>query len=92
MKSSFELAMERLNRSAPSKSLNADQKAAIAEIDSVYKAKIAEQEIRFREQITAAESTGDAAKAQELRDLFQLEKQKLNEQAEAKKSKVRENG
>lgn len=91
MKSSFELAMERLNRSAPSKSLTADQKAAIAEIDSIYKAKIAEQEIRFRDQISDAESAGEADKAQELRDLFQMEKQKLNEQAEAKKSKVREN-
>jgi len=91
MKSSFELAMERLNRSAPSKSLTADQKAAIAEIDSIYKAKIAEQEIRFRDQISEAESIGDAAKAQELRDLFQMEKQKQNEQAEAKKAKVREN-
>jgi hypothetical protein len=91
MKSSFELAMERLNRSAPSKSLTADQKAAIAEIDSIYKAKIAEQEIRFRDQISEAESAGEADKAQELRDLFQTEKQKLNEQAEAKKAKVREN-
>ena len=91
MKSSFELAMERLNRSAPSKSLTADQKAAIAEIDSIYKAKIAEQEIRFRDQISEAESAGDAAKAQELRDLFQMEKQKFNEQAEVKKAKIREN-
>lgn len=91
MKSSFELAMERLNRSAPSKSLTADQKAAIAEIDSIYKAKIAEQEIRFRDQISEAETAGEADKAQELRDLFQTEKQKLNEQAEAKKAKIREN-
>jgi hypothetical protein len=89
MKSSFELAMERLSRSAPSKSLNAEQKAAIAEIESMYKAKIAEQEIRFRDQIQEAESAGEATKAQELRDLFNSERQKLTEQGEAKKERIR---
>lgn len=89
MKSAFELAMERLNKSAPAKKLTAAQKAELAELDSLYKSKIAEQEIRFSEQISAAEAAGESDKAQELRHTLAAEKQKLNEQAEARKDRVR---
>ena len=43
MKSSYELAMERMG--GGDKPLNEKQKAKIAEIDSKYKAKIAERKI-----------------------------------------------
>ena len=43
MKSSYELAMERMGDG--DKPLNDEQKAKIAEIDSKYKAKIAERKI-----------------------------------------------
>jgi len=36
MKSAYELAMERLEKSSPSLSLTEDQKKEIAEMDSVY--------------------------------------------------------
>ena len=45
MKSAYELAMERLERSAPSVTLSDEQKAQLAEIDSSFKAKIAEKEL-----------------------------------------------
>ena len=45
MKSSYELAMERLNKTAPAKKLTTEQKQQLAEIDSQYAAKIAEREI-----------------------------------------------
>ena len=45
MKSAYELAMERLEKASPSLSLTEDQKKEIAEVDSVYRAKIAEQEL-----------------------------------------------
>ena len=89
MKSAFELAMERLNKSAPAKKLTTAQKAELAALDSLYKSKIAEQEIRFSEQISAAEAAGEPDKAQELRQTLAAEKQKLNEQAEARKDRVR---
>ena len=89
MKSAFELAMERLNKSAPAKKLTAAQKAEIADLDSLYKSKIAEQEIRFSEQISAAEAAGESDKAHELRQTLAAEKQKLSEQAEARKDRVR---
>lgn len=89
MKSAYELAMERLNKSAPAKKLTAAQKAELADLDTLYKSKVAEQEIRFREQIAAAEAAGDVDKVRELRDTLANEKQRLTEQCEAKKDRVR---
>ena len=43
MKSAYELAMERLQKTSPSLSLTEEQKKALAEIDSKYRAKIAEK-------------------------------------------------
>ena len=40
MKSAYELAMERLNQQAPSVKLTAEQKAKLADLDSLYKSKI----------------------------------------------------
>ena len=43
MKSAYELAMERLEKKAPSVALTDEQKQQIAEIDSTFKARIAER-------------------------------------------------
>ena len=51
MKSSYELAMERLNKTAPTTKLTAPQKKALAELDSRYAAKIAEREMALKGQI-----------------------------------------
>ena len=45
MKSAYELAMERLEKSAPSAKVTDEQRTALAEIDSTYKARIAEREV-----------------------------------------------
>src|ERR1044071_706442 len=44
MKSSYELAMERLNKNSPAVKLNPEQKQKLAELDSLYASKIAERE------------------------------------------------
>jgi len=54
MKSAYELAMERLEKASPSLSLTEDQKKELAEVDSVYRAKIAEKELFLRNQIQKA--------------------------------------
>src|SRR5438034_9805952 len=59
MKSAYELAMERLERASPSISLTEDQKREIAEIDSAYRAKIAEKELFIKDQIRKAQSAGN---------------------------------
>ena len=46
MKSAYELAMERLEKAAPSISLTEEQKKQLAEVESKFKARIAEREVR----------------------------------------------
>ncbi len=69
MKSAYELAMERLQKTSPSLSLTEEQKKTLAEIDSKYRAKIAEKELFLRDQIRKAQTEGKAD------DIDSLEKQ-----------------
>ena len=69
MKSSYELAMERLNKAAPATKLTGEQKKQLAELDAKYAAKIAEREIFLNEKRAAAAGKGD------YEALAQLEKQ-----------------
>ena len=59
MKSAYELAMERLEKASPSISLTDEQKKEIAEVDSVYRAKIAEREVFLKDQIRKAQIAGN---------------------------------
>jgi hypothetical protein len=63
MKSAYELAMERLEKASPSISLTEEQKNEIAEVDSVYRAKIAEKEVFLKDQIRKAQSAGNLEEA-----------------------------
>ena len=89
MKSAYELAMERLQQTSPSLSLTEEQKKELAEIDSKYRAKIAEKELFLRDQIRKAQTEGKAD------DIDSLEKQlasavrRLQEECEASKEKMR---
>ncbi len=84
MKSAYELAMERMG--GESKSLTKEQKQAIADIETKMKAKIAEAEIMFDQQL-AAES--DPAKASFTQQTRQQRIAKIREDAEAEKEAVR---
>jgi hypothetical protein len=61
MKSAYELAMERLDKAAPTVKLTADQKTRIAEINSLYGAKIAEKETFLQGEIAKEKARGDMA-------------------------------
>ncbi len=89
MKSAYELAMERLEKASPSISLNADQKKEIAEIDSVYRAKIAEKELFLKDQIRKARNAGNLEEAESLEKQLAIEIRRLQEDCEAKKEKLR---
>lgn len=84
MKSAYELAMERLG--GESEKLTEEQKQAIAEIESRAKAKIAETEILFDQQL-AEES--DPAKASLIQQTRQRQITKTREEAEEEKEGVR---
>ena len=55
MKSAYELAMERLEKSAPTQKLTEDQKTRIAEVNSLYGSKIAEKETFLQGEIVKDE-------------------------------------
>ncbi len=86
MKSAYELAMERLEKTAPSVSLSDEQKAQIAEIDSNYRAKIAEKELFLSDQIRKAASFDEA---ESLKQQLTIEVRRLQEDCEEKKEKLR---
>ena len=89
MKSAYELAMERLNRTAPAVKLTAGQKKQLAELDSQYAAKIAESEIALNDEISRVSATGDFEKAESLRQQLAAKRKKLQAELEEKKERVR---
>ena len=89
MKSAYELAMERLEKASPSVSLTEDQKKEIAEVDSVYRAKLAEREVFLKDQIRRAQIAGNLEEAQSLEKQLTSEMRRLREECEAQKEKLR---
>jgi hypothetical protein len=89
MKSAYELAMERLEKQSPTAKLTEAQKEQIAEVDSTYKAKVAEREVFLRDQITKAQAAGKFDEVTELEDQLSRELRRLQNDCEAKKEKVR---
>ena len=89
MKSAYELAMERLNKTSPTVKLSARQKKQLAELDAKYQAKIAEREIALKSEIVKAEQTGDFEALEKLQQQFVSERKSLQAELEAKKQAVR---
>ena len=94
MKSAYELAMERLSKSDPasSKPFTAAQRSRLAEVDKVYKGKIAEREIFLRQQLERALSGTDADEVEKIRKQMASEKSRLEEDREAEKDRIRGGG
>jgi len=92
MKSAYELAMERLDKSDPSSkhTLNDDQKARLAEIDLVFQGKLAEREIFLLQKLDSSLASGNAEEADQMRGQISSEKARLEEEREADKDRVRE--
>ena len=89
MKSSYELAMERLSKQAPSVKLTPEQKAQIADVDSRYKAKIAEREIFLQGQLAEAAAKGDFEALAQIERQLGSERRALEAESEEKKEAIR---
>ena len=89
MKSSYELAMERLSKNAPAQKLTAAQKKSLAELESKSTAKIAGREIALDGEINTAAAAGNFEKAEELRKQLVAERKNLQADLEEKKERVR---
>lgn len=90
MKSAYELAMERLNKTSPTIKLTAEQKKQLADLDSRYTAKIAEREIALKGEFEKAAGAGDLEKAEQLQGQLLEERKKLQTELEEKKERVRQ--
>jgi hypothetical protein len=91
MKSSYELAMERLAKADPKsgQSLTAAQKTRLAEIDRVYQGKIAEREIFLKQQLDQAFAAQKADDIEKIRKQIVQEKARLEEERESEKERAR---
>jgi hypothetical protein len=89
MKSSYELAMERMG-GGDNKPLTDEQKAKIAEIDSKYKAKIAERKIFLEKSLSDAQAQGNEEEIELVRRQLNDEIAELEAKSEAEKDKIRE--
>ena len=89
MKSAYELAMERLQKASPSLALTDKQKQELAELDSKYRAKIAEKELFLKDQIRKAQAEGKTDEIDSLQKQLASEIRRLQEECEAKKGKLR---
>ena len=89
MKSAYELAMERLAKGQPVVTLTDDDKKQLAEVDSTFKARIAEKELFLKGEIQKAQAAGKFEDVESFEKQLASEIKRLQEDCEAKKEKLR---
>ena len=89
MKTAYELAMERLGKTAPAVKLTGAQKKELAELDAKYAAKIAEREIALKDETAKSAAAGDWEQAGVLQQQLAGERKRLQAELEEKKESVR---
>ncbi len=90
MKSSYELAMERLNKTAPAVKLTDAKKKELAELDAKYAAKFAEREIFLKEELGKMREKGDFETYAQLEKQLVSERKSIAAELEEKKEKARQ--
>ena len=81
--------MERLAKDQPIVKLTDDQKKQLAEVDSTFKARIAEKQLFLKGEIQKALNAGKLEEVESLEKQFSSEIKRLQEDCEAKKEKLR---
>lgn len=94
LKSSFELAMERLRKKDTEEgvavvSLTDEQKAAIAEVRNLFDSKIAEQNV-LQQSAMKDLANADPAELEEMGRQFRRERERLASERDAKLEKIRQ--
>jgi len=91
MKSAYELAMERLAKSDPenAKPLTVEQKNRLAELDRVYKGKLAEREIFLKKQLNEARAAQKADDIPKIQQQLASERARIEEERDEAKDRVR---
>jgi hypothetical protein len=89
MKSAYELAMERLNKSEPTVKLSNEQKKELAELESQCAAKIAERELFLKGEMDKAAGKGDFDSMEQLQKQLVSDRKSIRADFDEKKEKVR---
>jgi hypothetical protein len=89
MKSAYELAMERLSKSAPVAKLSHEQKQQLGELDSKYAAKLAEREIFLRGEMERAAAKGEWEAMEQFQQQLVRDRKSIAAEREEKKEQVR---
>jgi hypothetical protein len=89
MKSAYELAMERLEKAAPTVKLTDAQRAEIAELEALYKAKIAEREVYLGDEMAKARAKGEFGEAETMQVQLHNDVRRLQAECDEKKDRVR---
>ncbi len=92
MKTAYELAMERLNKTSPTVKLSDDQKKQLADLESQCAAKLAERELFLKGEMTKAVDKGDAEAFEQLEKQLVSDRKSIRAEFETKKDKVRQAG
>ena len=82
--------MERLNKASPTVKLSDERKKQLAELDSVYAAKVAEREIFLKGELAKAMAKGDFEAMEQLEKQLASDRKTLQAELEEKKEKVRQ--
>jgi len=90
MKTAYELAMERLAKTEPTVKITEEQKKQLAELDSLYAAKIAERELLVKSQAALAMESGDSAALEQLEKQLVSDRKSLQAERDEKKEEVRQ--
>jgi hypothetical protein len=90
-KSAYELAMERLRKKdaeqgITTRRLSDEEKAAIAEVRSVYEARLAQEDVLYQSKIP---TVVDPAEREETERRFRRERERLTTERDAKIEKIR---
>ena len=94
IKSSFELAMERLRKKdadegVESRPVTDAQKAAIAEVRNFYEAKMAEQQVLYQ---SALRTTADPEARATLEQQYRRDRERFTSERDSKIEKIRRDG
>jgi hypothetical protein len=89
MKTAYELAMERLEKSAPKTKITEETKKELAELDSIYAAKLAERELIVNSELAKAQAASEWETVEQLQKQLASDRKTLAAEREEKKEQVR---
>lgn len=90
MKTAYELAMERLSKSAPSVKLTDEQKKELADLESQCQAKLAGRELLLKGEMEKAGGRGEFEEVEKLEKQLASDRKSVRAEFEEKKEKVRQ--